>query len=265
MVNICDIYARGIKESLHNYWSAWLPSTRFELGDVGVLNGYYFEKVGSLKELSIPFTVKDDESSSPLELVSDAGVSFSFKLAGETNEKFEAVPTADAGVKIGFTRQGAFVVNCPQAFEPEVASPMALQSAILKAYEEGFWQADWLVIVRLVRAPQATILISQSASSGIEMSADANLSAGFADLANAEFGISIRSQRGEMIKMIGAQNVTPFFQLGRLKRRLFGASTFKTRSLRAADHVVGGVSPNTQEDSASLYFDLVRDEEFASV
>ena len=261
-MNISDIYAKGIKESLHNYWSAWLPSSRFELGDIGVLNRYYFEKIGSLKELKIPFKVKDDDSSSPLELVSNAGVSFSFKLAGETNEKFEAVPTADAGAKVDFTSQAAFVVHCSEAFEPEIANPMALQAAILKAYEEGTWQSNWLVIVRLVRSPKATFLISQSGSSGLEMSANTNLSAGFADLANAELGISIRSQRGEMIKMIGSQNVTPFFQLGRLKRRLFGATTLKTRSLRPSDHVVG--SPDTQKDSSNLYFDLHRDEEITS-
>jgi hypothetical protein len=262
--NVCDIYVKGIKEKLRNYWSAWLPNSRFDLGDVGILNGYYFEKVASLGELDIPFEPRRDESPSPLELVSSAGVSLAVKLAGETNGNFETVPSADAGIKVDFAKEGSFVVESPETFEDEIAAPMALQEAILKAQRDRLWQSNWLVVVRLVRAPVATFLISQSQSSGIELSAKADFQAGFADLGNAGLGIALRSQRGEMIKMIGSRDVTPFFQLAGLKRRLFGTTTLTTRALRVADHRGPGILPKSNsDDPTDLYLDVLRDDEVA--
>lgn len=262
MSNICDIYAKGVKKSLKNYWAAWLPSTRYNLGDIGVLNGYYFEKVGSLGELEIPFQITEDTSASPIELVSESGVSFTLKLAGEANDTFENVPKASAGVKINFGSQGAFVVQCPAAHEPEIAAPMALQKEIIKFYKRGKWQGDWVVIVRMVIAPAATFLISQSTSAGLELSAKADLTAGLADLAKTELGFALRSQRGEIIKIIGAQEVTPFFQLGRLKRRLFRSPRFTTRSMRGPDQLIGGVAPKPKREQIdALYLDLLRDDE----
>lgn len=262
MSNICDIYAKGVKKSLKNYWPAWLPSTRYNLGDIGVLNGYYFEKVGSLGELDIPFQITEDTGASPIELVSESGVSFTLKLAGETNDTFENVPIASAGVKINFGSQGAFVVQCSATYEPEIAAPMALQKEIIKGYESGKWQSDWVVIVRMVTAPAATFLISQSISAGLELSAKADLTAGLPDLAKAELGFALRSQRGEIIKIIGAQEVTPFFQLGRLKRRLFGSPRFTTRSMRGPDQLTGGVAPNPKREQIdALYLDVLRDDE----
>jgi len=262
MANICDIYAKGVKKSLKNYWPAWLPSTRYNLGDIGVLNGCYFEKVGSLNELEISFQITEDTSPSPIELVSESGVSFTLKLAGEANETFENIPKASSGIKINFGSQGAFVVQCPAAYEPEIAAPMALQKEIIKFYQGGKWQSDWVVIVRIVTAPTATFLISQSTNAGLELSAKADLTAGLADLAKAELGFALRSQSGEIIKIIGAQEVTPFFQLGRLKRRLFGSSKFTTRSMRGPDQLIGGVSPNPKREQIdALYLDVLRDDE----
>ena len=232
------------------------------MGDIGVLNGYYFEKVGSLVALKIPFAAAADNSPSPIELVSESGVSITLKLAGELNEAFASVPQGRAGLKIDFGSKGAFVVQCPATYEPAIADPMALQKAIIDAFGEGQWQGDWGVIVRIVTAPTATILISNSTSAGLELSAKANLAAGLADLAKAELGLSLRSQRGDIIKMIGAQDVTPFFQLATLKRRLFGAPKFTTRSMRGLDHSIRGVTPSpTRERLDALYLDVLRDEE----
>ena len=217
--------------------------------------------MGSLGELEIPFQITEDNSASPLELVSESGVSFILKLAGEANETFENVPKASAGVKINFGSQGAFVVQCPAAYEPEIAAPMVLQKEIINSYQRGKWQSNWVVIVRMVTAPTATFLISQSRSARLELSAKADLAAGLADLAKVELGFALRSQRGEIIKMIGAQGVTPFFQLGTLKRRLFGSPRFTIRSMRGPDQLIGGVAPNPkQEQVDNLYFDVLRDD-----
>ncbi len=103
----------GIKNKLRNYWAAWLPSTRYELGDIGVLNGYTFEKRGSLRGLKIPYSVVTPSNPSSLEMISGSGVSVTLKASGELNQAFESLPQGKAGIKIEFGAEGAFVVQCP--------------------------------------------------------------------------------------------------------------------------------------------------------
>lgn len=262
MSEICDIYSMGIKKKLKNYWAAWLPTTRYELGDIGVLNGYYFEKVGSLAALNIPFTIAEDNSPSPIELVSESGVSMAFKLAGEVNTALASVPQGHAGLKIDFGSKGAYVVQCSATYEPGIADPMTLQGKIIDAFGGGRWQSDWAVITRIVTAPTGTILISNSTNAGLELSAEADLTAGLADLGKAELGFSLRSQRGDIIKSMGAQEITPFFQLAMLKRRLFGAPKFVTRSMRGTDESIRSVTPSPMRESLNgLYLDVLQDEE----
>ena len=55
MAELVELYSKGIKTKLANYWAAWLPGTRFDIGDIGILNGHLFEKVGTLEELSFKY------------------------------------------------------------------------------------------------------------------------------------------------------------------------------------------------------------------
>lgn len=266
MVDVCDIYSKGIKRTLKNYWAAWLPSTRFQLGDIGILNGYYFEKIGSLRELNIQFEIDEDSDSSPLEIVSESNVSFTMKLAGELNKAFSHVPQANAGLKIDFGAQGAFIVQAPDTYESAIGNLFSLQSQIIAAFRDGRWEKDWLVLVRIVTSPSATILISSSSSAGLELSTEANLSAEPVELGKAELGLAVKFQRGDIIKMIGAQNVSPFFQLGKLKQPLFTKSKFVTKSMRGQDRTNVYVPPSLGRDASAvsdyLSFDLLEDSEF---
>lgn len=256
---ICDIYSKGVKKKLKNYWAAWLPTSRFQLGDIGILNGYFFEKTGSLTELGIPFQATPDNTPSPLEIVSESSVSAMFKLAGETNAAFLSVPPASAGVKIEFGSKGSFIVQCPETYESTIAEPMALQSAILQRYASNQWPREWAVITRIIQAPTATFLISNSANSGVEFSAAVNLTAGLSDLGKASSGLSFKWQRGDLLKSIGAKDATPFFQLAMVKNRLFRGPRFGVITMKAEDSL--RTVPSPQGNIDSLYLDVLKDEE----
>ena len=60
MTELVELYSKGIKRKLANYWAAWLPDTRFAIGDIGTLNGYLFEKVGTLNELKLKYYAETD-------------------------------------------------------------------------------------------------------------------------------------------------------------------------------------------------------------
>jgi len=262
MSSIYEIYSSGIKNKLKNYWPAWLPSTLYKLGDVGFLKGNYFERVTSLAELDIDFDIEDDESPSPLELVSESGVTLQFKIAGETNTAFASVPDANAGVKLDFGESGAFVIECPETFEPFIMNTLSLEKKLLDAFEKDVWDKNWHVITRIIASPSSTIVISNSSSSGLEFTSNADLSTGFVKLGSAEANLSLKSQTGDLFKMIGARDTTPFFQLSRLKRKFLGNPKLRIKSMFERGNISFiGHDDFSKKDVGQVFLDVTKDDE----
>src|SRR5208283_1377091 len=185
MPEVADLYTKGIKRKLKNYWAAWLPSTQFRIGDIGTLNGYVFERVGSLDELDVMYYAETSNDPSPLEIVSESSASLTFKAAGEVNSAFAHVPTGSAGMRIDFGAQGAFLMQAPETYEAAIGDPLNLQHQIITAFSQGIWEKDWVVVVRLVKAPSATILISKSSDASLELTAKTGFSPPLGGLGNA--------------------------------------------------------------------------------
>lgn len=265
MTELVELYSKGIKRKLENYWAAWLPSTRFAIGDIGTLNGYLFEKVGTLDELKLKYYAETDNDPSPLDISSESGVAVSFKAAGETNSAFAHVGAAEAGLKIEFGSQGAFILQAPETFGSEIGDRLSVRRRIIGAFNKGIWEKDWLVITRLVKATSVTVLISKSSNASLELTAKANLSGAVAALGAANAGITVKYQQGDTVSIIGARNVTPLFQLSRLKTSFFAAPKLETRSLRANDPSLAELTPSrVSGDRAiqnSLVFDTLTDDE----
>ena len=262
MADICDIYSKGIKKKLKNYWAAWLPTTKYELGDIGVLNGYYFEKVGSLASLKIPFVTAADNSPSPIEFVSESGVSITIKLAGEMNEAFASVPQGRAGLKIDFGSQGAFIMQCPATYEPAISDPIALQREIIDALGRGA-MAGRLGSHRSNRdrslGDDPDLQLNPLGAG--ELSAEADLSAGLANLAKPSSGSRSESQTGDIIKMIRARGHS-LLSARHTQETIVRAPKFTIRSMRGLDHSIKGATTSpTQDQLNALYLDVLRDEE----
>ncbi|SPM41937.1 hypothetical protein MNAB215_4154 [Mycobacterium numidiamassiliense] len=265
MAELVDLYSKGIKRELKNYWAAWLPSTRWSVGDVGTLNGYVFEKVGTLTELGMKYYAESDDNASPLDISSGSNVALSFKSSGETNAAFSYVAEADAGLKIDFGSKGAFVIQAPETFESALADRPNLQFQIRRAYAERRWEKDWLVVTRLIKAPSATVLISKSVDASLELSAKANLSGVVAALGSAKAGLAVKYQKGDTISIIGGQNITPLFQLSRLKTAIFDEPKLLIKSARASDPSIFRLNPDLARDDDtvrdSLVFETLSDDE----
>lgn len=267
MAELVELYSKGVKRKLKNYWAAWLPNTRISVGDIGTLNGYLFEKATSLRELNLKYHAEPDGDPSPLDLTSESGVALSFKAAGETSPSFAHVGSGDAGLKIDFGSEGAFILQSPETRDSEIGDRLNLQRQIVQAFERGDWQKDWLVVTRVLKAASATVLLSKSSNASLELSAKANLAGDVAALGSADAGITVKYQQGDTLTMIGARNVTPLFQLSRLKTGIFAQPKLITKSLRASDPSLVDLTPaRVGQDRAvreSLVLDLLEDDELA--
>src|ERR1035437_8317377 len=252
MAELVELYSKGIKTKLANYWAAWLPGTRFDIGDIGILNGHLFEKVGTLEELSFKYYAESTSDPSSLDISSESGVAISFKAAGETNPSFAHVGEADVGIKVDFGTRGAFVLQAPETFHTEMGDRLTLQRRIIDAFKRGSWEKDWLVITRLVKATSATVLKSKSSNASLECSGQANLSGAATVLRSANAGIMVKFQQGDTVSMIAGQNVTPLFQLSRLKTSFFHAPKLVTKSFRATDPSMADLTPARANDDPAL-------------
>ena len=265
MATPAELYVEGVKKKLKNYFCAWLPNHTLKLGDVGILNGKFFTQVTTLDKLGIPFEVREDDSPTPMDFTSDSGVSFSFKLGGETNAELTSIPQAKAGIGISFGKQGSFVVKAEKTYEPSIEDSASLQKAILSAAKNKTWDRRWAVIYRIVNAPTATIIISNSAESNIELAANSSVSAAELDIGNANLELGIRKKTGDVFHMINAENVSPFFRLARIKKKFpFGKSHVGYQSPSDLLNPVDALTPEDIEKTNifdELYLDAITDSE----
>jgi hypothetical protein len=162
MSEIAELYTKGIKRKLQNYWAAWLPMTRYAIGDVGTLNGFVFDKVCSLHELKLKVHSEQDNDPSALDITSEAGVTISLKAAGESNPYFSHIGATEAGVKVEFGAVGAFILEAPEIFGSEIGDRLNVRRQIITAFKKGIWDKEWLVVTRLLTATSATVLVSRS-------------------------------------------------------------------------------------------------------
>ena len=244
MTTPAEIYTNGIKKKLKNYWAAWLPISKFELGDIGVLKGKIFERIHSLNEFGIKYDIIKNEDASPIDYVSESGVSINIKLSGETNSTITNIPLAKAGIGINFSSKGAFIIEAEKTYEDSMKSMLQLQEQIIPKFKEGHWDKNWVVIVKIVKTPVASILISNSSNSIIELESEVSISNGLTELGKIDGKLSMKLQEGDIFKTIGAKNLTPFFQIAKIKRRLFRPDSFATKSFAPQSDSLEHITPD---------------------
>jgi hypothetical protein len=257
-----DLYVNGIKKRFRHYFATWLPDEKLMLGDVGILDGNIFVRTTNIKDPSIgfEFSIREDPHPAPLDVTSESGVSIVIKAAGEVSKALPNVPKAEAGLSIEFSSQGAFILKSPGVQLPSIENIEELKQDVLRAYRDGRWDKHWAVVVRLVTASTATIIVSRSSQSKLELSAGGSYAVGDIDLGNANLKLGMRSQSGDLFQMIGAANATPMFQLARIKKPFFGAPQVQLfnksqRQLLPIDLV----TPESAKNDTLLDFDLITD------
>ena len=151
-VNVHKLYAQEVYEGL-GYRPTWLPGTPVALGNIGVIEDGIFRPITDLTQIGIRFDVKVDPARDAIDYTSKNGVSMSFKAGSEVNGKFKAIATADAGVLIEFSREGAVALQLRDVSFNRIADQHALGQMLLKslatADESKQWQRNWTVITEV--------------------------------------------------------------------------------------------------------------------
>lgn len=212
------------------YYPAWLPGSKFELGDVGVLEGSQFTRISTLDELGISFQMRTDTSKLNMEYVSKNGVSISTRTKGTIGDlAAEAQGNNEMSFVVDFVRGNAVLFQLDGVTITSVRDAIVLGKEVLKRYSNGNWEKEWVVITELVRAERATILVSNSAEGRLELNASFGQKHAPSNLAQLGTQFSVVSQRDLEVKMISEKSTSPLFKLMGIKG-LF-RSNFGTKSM----------------------------------
>ena len=202
------------------YLATWLPNSKLKLGDVGIQDGGSFKRMTSLKKLGVPFNVRVGKTPMDFSYTSQSGISVKTKLAGELAAG-TTLPLGKAGLVVEFSKEGAFLFQAVGCLVDEFEDRATVGKTIIKLHAKKGWDPAWSVVDTLVKVNRATILVSNSHDAKLELTANSPVA--IAHLANAEVGLAVNSQQGDIVRFLAAKGLTPMFRLSRLKKSLLAS------------------------------------------
>jgi hypothetical protein len=204
-----DFYVKNIVKKF-GYFASWFPNSPIQLGDVGVMEGPYFKQLTSLKELQLSFVPRTSKKS--------ANFSYSWE-ADFAIDSNASVNIANVGItsslNVKFNNAGAFVFETTDCTITEIENKISLGLEIKKMFIANTWEVDWVVIDSIVAAGSSTIIISNSNNSEIQLSASGELSK--INLTDANLGLKIKNQTGEITKFLADKGLVPMFKTSKIK------------------------------------------------
>lgn len=214
MATTYEQYTKELRKSL-GYMPTWLPGVPVFLGDTGQLSDQLFNRVTHLEPLGIAFEPVLDRSSDSFEHQTSGEVSIETTAAGAPSTGFARIADAEAGVGINFGRENAVVLSLRDVRAHRVSDVSALERQIRERWD--VWDDHWLVVTEVVTATSATILISGSYDSRVELRAKANVGVEGLELANAEAHFEVAYSKGMHTQIVAASGLTPLFRAIRVR------------------------------------------------
>jgi hypothetical protein len=210
-------YARQVRRTFGSgYHAAWYPDTPHAIGAYGRMEDDVFVAYGNIHDLGVKYVIDQDTIPSALELNASKGVAITTKIEGETNAELLHIPKASAGLGIEFKNEGSFAISADQVYEDRIMNPGALEAQLITLREQGKWDSSFRVITGILRMPVATILISQSGDTKLELSLEGTSTPSIKELGKASVNANFLWESSAVMKYAPARNAVPIIQLHRL-------------------------------------------------
>jgi len=214
------------------YRATWEPGKTLRIGDVGILEKGIFSLRSSLEQEGIPLQVRLDESEGSMKYTSEGAVDITTKVAGQASMPQSQLVKGDAGFIVQFKKQDAVVFTINGSKTHQLENTGQIEKEVLKRYLENKWPKNWVIVTELVEAKEATILISTSKDSKIELKANADISpTSDLNIADAEFNFSVASRRGLSTEIIAKEGITPLYRVSGIRKPLLGDPSLGSKEL----------------------------------
>lgn len=228
--SVGTLYTREMKRRF-GYHATWNPGTPLKLGDIGILENDQFIRLTDLESLSLVSVIQETKGS-PVELKyhSKGGIMITTKLAGAASLPNSTLTKADAGVLIQFEKDNSICFQANDCITSLMKDTTKLGKEILKRFEQGKWDKNWVIITELITAASATILIAERAGASIELKANAKITATKLDIADTSFKFSASYSNQLDTEIIAQKGLTPLFKVMGIQSKLLGKPGFKPKA-----------------------------------
>jgi hypothetical protein len=222
----------------HSFWHefrgafgrlpVWLPGTRLQIGDIGLLDPNGWTTVGTLSGQNITCEVG----------APGAPVDFDYRSVDGTEVMTEAAGTGDLGPMPGagvsahyrFSRQGAFVVRARAVRARQIKDLAAVGEQVISAYQDGNWRREWLVVTELATSESIFILVAGRAGAEATVHFDAFGSpATAAGPVAADAGVRLSHESGLTASFVSLRSTTLMWSGRYIRDPRFGRTTFDVR------------------------------------
>lgn len=199
------------------YLATWTPGVPLRLGDFGFVKDKLFTRIDNIESLGIAFRIRPDTTKETQKHSTAGSVSISFKAAGKAPQIGSVLTEAEAGFTVEFKRNKSTVYEAVGCVAPSIENQVEVGNAILEKFRQGEWNKDWAVITELVETDSATILISNSSNSKVELTVSGNVAPGGVSIADINAGLQVAFSKDMNTTLISQQGLTPLFKARAIK------------------------------------------------
>ena len=220
-------YTKEIRKSL-GYCATWLPNTMVRLGDIGVLKGHSYRRVGTAKDFGLEFTTREGPGLAVLDHKSADSVNVRINAAGDGGPIVKSVLPGEvrASLEIKFVSANAVMFQAGPTMIQEMEDLNAVGLRIMALYERGKWSDDYVLITELVRAERTTVLIASGAGATVVFSADAGVELGPTSLIDAKAGLKLENSRNIGTRIVSESGLTPLFRAFAVRKPILRRARF---------------------------------------
>ena len=231
-------------EQIHaktGFRATWDPGRPLKLGQIGKLDpSGVFIVYSNLEDEGIPIQINPAGPASDLDYTSHESVSVTAKLSGTLPAAGSAFGHADAGFSFEFRNADSIVFQASGCRTFQITNTAEIEAAVLKKYNRGHWEKDWLIIAQVIEAASATILIANSENAVLELKANAKAMAAAIKLTDASLRLVLAREQGSILKFITQSGLTPLYRLMGIKTPFLGDPGLYTKG-GTDDSLKGGL------------------------
>lgn len=240
-MNVNEQYTSELRTRF-GYSATWLPNTHVELGDVGILRNYEYERVRTLRDFSVYFETRSDAATGMLDYTSADSVSVVVKAAGAAPAGLGAATNLKGNLEVSFNREHAVFFQASGCTTTSIADQHQLAQSLLDLYQALEWPEEYVVVTEVVNADRATVLVSSGSDALIEFAVDSGVALGQYALVDASAHVNIARSTNIGTQIVAQGGLTPLFKAKGIRKRLLRSPIFDRRSLDSS------VQPSNSSD-----------------
>jgi hypothetical protein len=247
-------YLRGMRLKT-GMFATWLPNESIAVGDIGIVTDDYFQRISSLAQQGVDFTLRQGARAEDFSQLDSASVNVQLK-ASATADPTMAVPVGKAGVAFEFNGKRAFAFRASGCTTDSIDDIAIVETQIVCKFKVGEWDKAWHVVTTAVRAERTTILVAHNSGTKLELSTDNELTA-WTDL-NAGVKSEVVRETGAVTSFIGQEAMTPLFRLFHIRSGPIRGARLLPKGVAQINLITPKMASSDPEVANALHFEEAR-------